>query len=78
MKLANWWKFEPDRTPHDFVEENMIIYSQQYLEEYPNRAHMINDWDTEQVIFWMVEEHLEELKSDMADCYYERLGENWD
>lgn len=43
MKLPNNWKFEPDRTPHDFVEENMIIYSQQYLEEYPNKAHMIND-----------------------------------
>lgn len=78
MKLPNKWKFEVERTPYDFVEGNIVLYSQDYLESYPERAHLINDWEIEIVIDWMIDEHLEELKSDMADCYYERLGENWD
>ena len=78
MKLANWWKFEVERSPYDFVEENMIIYSQKYIEEYPERAHLINDWEIEIVIDWMIDKHLEDIKSDMADCYFFWLGDNWD
>ena len=43
MKLSNGYFFEVERTPEDFVEANMILYSQDYLESYPERAHLIND-----------------------------------
>ena len=43
------WDYEPHMTVEEFIDENDWPISEQYIEEYPHKAHKINDGDIDDV-----------------------------
>lgn len=43
------WDYEPQMTVEEFIDENDWPISEQYIEEYPHKAHKINDGDIDDV-----------------------------
>lgn len=76
-KSIEYFTYEVEYTPEDFIWENFAHYEQEYLKTFPQDAYKINDWDVDIAFDYFLTENKDVVIDDMCFCYWERLLENY-
>lgn len=68
------FEFNPKMSPEEFVGINEWYYSESWLENNPEKAYKINDWDLEEMYNDLSREDVSDL---MTQLYREFLIDNY-
>ena len=64
------FKFSPDMDVNEFIYENRLYYSEKLLENHPQFASDVNDWDFNPLFEYIDKE---EVIENMVECYRDYL-----
>jgi pyruvate formate-lyase activating enzyme-like uncharacterized protein len=75
IKFDNYdFDFNPKMSPEEFINLNEWYYSESWLENNPEKAYKINDWDLEEMYNDLSREDVSDL---MTELYRENLFINY-